>query len=85
MIRTILMPPERGNSSDVGRRYARLVRAVLDEVCTILSPNESGVRAHVASTLLEAATGGETTQDELELIGRTALSDAPTMWRSLRH
>ncbi|MEK9281063.1 hypothetical protein MTR72_15675 [Bradyrhizobium sp. ISRA442] len=60
---------------------AALLRAVLDEVCQHLPQEQTGVRAHVASRILEAATRGETTPDVLKQIGRAALSEAPTMWR----
>ncbi|UWU75795.1 hypothetical protein N2603_38490 [Bradyrhizobium huanghuaihaiense] len=56
-----------------------LLRAVLDEVCEDISRDETDVRAHVASKLLEAASGGETMPDRLKQIGRDALP--PTMWR----
>jgi hypothetical protein len=58
-----------------------LLRAVLDEVCESVSRYETGARAHVASKLLEAATSGETSVDDLKRIGRSALDSAPTMWR----
>ncbi|MBB4371934.1 hypothetical protein GGD63_004735 [Bradyrhizobium sp. cir1] len=58
-----------------------LLRAILDEVCESISRHETGVRAHVASKILEAATKGEKTPDGLKQIGRAALSEAPTMWR----
>ncbi|MBB4261579.1 hypothetical protein [Bradyrhizobium sp. CIR3A] len=58
-----------------------LLRNVLDEVCQSISLRETGVRAHVASKILEAATKGEKTPDGLKQIGRAALSEAPTMWR----
>ncbi|MBB4423914.1 hypothetical protein GGD66_002458 [Bradyrhizobium sp. CIR48] len=59
---------------------AALVRSVLDDVCKNLSPYATGIRAHVASRILEAASNGERTRDRLEQIGREALSQAPTMW-----
>ncbi|MET4226745.1 hypothetical protein ABIA85_000005 [Bradyrhizobium sp. LA6.10] len=58
-----------------------LLRAVLDEVCKDVSRFESGARAHVASSILQAATKGDTSPDRLQQIGREALHDAPTMWR----
>lgn len=58
-----------------------LPRAVLGEVCGTASHSETGTPAHVASKLLEAATRGETTPDTPRLVGRKALSEAPTMWR----
>lgn len=60
---------------------AALLRAVLDEVCASVSRSETGACAHVASKILEAATRGETSPDSLKLVGRKALSEAPTMWR----
>jgi urease gamma subunit len=58
-----------------------LLRTVLDEVCDGISRYETGVRAHVASQILEAARRGEFTIDELRQAGSKALSGAPTMWR----
>lgn len=42
---------------------AGLLRAVLEEVCASISRYETGVRAHVAAKLLEAAIRGETMPD----------------------
>ena len=36
-----------------------LLRAVLDEVYESVSPRETGARTHVASEILDAASGGE--------------------------
>ncbi|WP_275170247.1 hypothetical protein [Bradyrhizobium sp. CSS354] len=59
-----------------------LVRAVLDEVCESVLQREIGPRSHVASKILEAATRGEVSQDELTQVGRGALWRAPAMmWR----
>jgi hypothetical protein len=58
-----------------------LLRAVLSEVCENRSRYENGVRAHVASKILEAAARGQTSAEELKQIGRSALGSAPTMWR----
>jgi len=58
-----------------------LLRAVLTEVCEGISQYETGARAQVASKILEAATCGETSAEELKRIGKSALSAAPTMWR----
>jgi hypothetical protein len=58
-----------------------LLRAVLDEVCENVSKYETGARTHVASKILEAATRGERSVDDLKQIGRSALGSAPTMWR----
>ena len=58
-----------------------LLRAVLNEVCENVSKYETGARAHVASKLLEAATRGETSAEDLKRIGQSALCTAPTMWR----
>jgi hypothetical protein len=57
-----------------------VLRAVLDHVCQSVSLYETGIRAYVASKILEAAKQGETTADSLKQFGK-ALSDAPTMWR----
>ncbi|MDA9445723.1 hypothetical protein [Bradyrhizobium sp. CCBAU 21360] len=58
-----------------------LLRAILEEVCENVSRTDSGVRAHVASKILEAATRGETTRERLKQIGIDALRQGPTMWR----
>jgi hypothetical protein len=58
-----------------------LLRTVLDEVCGGAGKYENGVRAHVASMLLEAAARGPQTADELRETGRRALKGVPTMWR----
>jgi hypothetical protein len=58
-----------------------LLRVVLSEVCENLSRYENGVRAHVASKILEAATRGQTSAEDLKQIGRSALGSVPTMWR----
>ncbi|AJA65366.1 hypothetical protein ACVIW2_004088 [Bradyrhizobium huanghuaihaiense] len=58
-----------------------LLRTILDEVCVSVPPYDAGVRAYVASRILEAATRGETRPDLLKQIGQEALSRAPTMWR----
>ena len=59
-----------------------LVRAVLDEVGESVLQREIGPRSHVASKILEAATRGEVSQDELTQVGRGALWRAPAMmWR----
>jgi hypothetical protein len=60
---------------------AGLLRAVLDEVCEKVSKYKTGARTHVASKILEAATRGETSAEDMKRIGRTALGAAPTMWR----
>lgn len=58
-----------------------LLRAILDEVCENVSKYETGARTHVASKILEAATRGETSAEDLKRIGKSALGSAPTMWR----
>lgn len=58
-----------------------LLRAVLDEVCENVSQYETGARTHVASKILEAATRGERSIDDLKRIGQGALNSAPTFWR----
>jgi len=58
-----------------------LLRAVLDEVCESVSRDQTGARIHVASKILEAATRGDSSPDDLRQVGRKALSEAPTMWR----
>nr|WP_247436074.1 hypothetical protein [Bradyrhizobium sp. 139] len=58
-----------------------LLRAILEEVCEAVSPSDSGVRAHVAAKLLEAASNGERTPERLKNVGIDALRQAPSMWR----
>ncbi len=53
---------------------AALLRAVLEEVCENVSRDETGVRAHVASKLLEAASGGEMMPDYSRRAVATGLS-----------
>ncbi|MCK1298438.1 hypothetical protein IVB33_08425 [Bradyrhizobium sp. 24] len=58
-----------------------LLRAVIEEGCEGLPQREIGARTHVASKILEAATIGELSPEDLRQVGRKALSHAPTMWR----
>nr|WP_157286198.1 hypothetical protein [Bradyrhizobium yuanmingense] len=58
-----------------------LLRAVLDEVCEGLPRSETGLRAHVASKMLEAAGKGVITAERLKQVAVEALRSAPTMWR----
>jgi hypothetical protein len=60
---------------------AALLRAVLDELCEKVPQLETSTRTRVASKILEAATKGEWSIDDLKEAGRGALDDAPTMWR----
>lgn len=61
---------------------AALLRAVL-EVCESISRREIGARAHVASKLLEAATRGQTSLEDLKRTGFRALSEACPVRRSM--
>jgi hypothetical protein len=54
-----------------------LLRSVLDEVCEQVGRYENGTRAYVASRLLEVATRGGQTIDELKQAGQNALRNAP--------
>jgi hypothetical protein len=56
-----------------------LLRSILDEICDGVSLQETGVRTHVASKILEAAASGERSAERLRRIGRAALTAAP--WR----
>ncbi|MBV8920147.1 hypothetical protein [Bradyrhizobium sp.] len=58
-----------------------LLRAVLDELCESVSRHETGASGHVASKILEAATNGEKSLDDLEPVGRGELDRTPSMWR----
>jgi hypothetical protein len=59
------------------RETTALLRSVLDEVCEQVDRYENGTRAHVASKLLEVASGGKQTIDDLKRAGRDALKNAP--------
>ena len=54
-----------------------LLRSVLDEVCEQVGLYENGTRAHVALKLIEVATLGGQTIDDLKQAGRDALRNAP--------
>jgi hypothetical protein len=58
-----------------------LLRSVLNEVCANVSSYENGIRTHVASALLEAATRGGRTLEDLKQAGNAALQTAPSIWR----
>jgi hypothetical protein len=60
---------------------AALLRAVLNELCEKVPQLETSTRTRVASKILEAATKGEWSIDDLKEAGREALDDAPTMRR----
>jgi hypothetical protein len=62
-------------------KTAALLRAALDEVCGNVPQFESSTRTRAASKILEAATRGACSMDDLKEAGREALLDAPTMWR----
>jgi hypothetical protein len=64
------------------RETTALLRSVLDEVCEQVNSYENGIRAHVASALLKAATNGGRTLEGLKEVGFTALQSAPTTTRS---
>lgn len=61
------------------------LRRILDEVCKGLSRHETGIRAHVASKILEAAARGETSVEVLRQVGQKALTSAPSMWLQQDH
>ena len=58
-----------------------MLRTVLDELCAGISPLDARTRTSVASKLLEAASQGTPSIDDLREVGRVALRRAPTMWR----
>jgi hypothetical protein len=60
-----------------GSETTALLRAVLDEVCEQVGRHENGTRAHVATKLLQAASEGGRTVEELRETGRQALRTAP--------
>ncbi|TKV71659.1 hypothetical protein FDV58_39270 [Bradyrhizobium elkanii] len=51
-----------------------LLRAVLEEVCENISVYETCARTHVASKILEAASNGQLSIDELKSAGQQALN-----------
>jgi hypothetical protein len=57
----------------------KLLRVVLDEVCSGISLSEISLRTHVASKLLECAQKGESSIEELQRVGRQALRAAPAL------
>lgn len=57
------------------------MRRVVDEICEYVSRYDTGGRTNVASKVLGATTGGETSTDCVRQVRREALSKAPTMWR----
>ncbi len=57
------------------------MRRVVDEICEYVSRYDSGGGTNVASKVLGATTGGETSADCVRQVRREALSKAPTMWR----
>jgi hypothetical protein len=61
----------------LGSETTALLRTVLNEVCEKVGSYENGTRAHVAAKLLQAASEGSRTLDELRETGRQALRSAP--------
>jgi hypothetical protein len=60
---------------------AAVLRAVLDEVCTDLSPLDTVTRTQVAASLLETTRQAQLSLDDLRQAARAALRRPPTMWR----
>jgi len=61
---------------------ARLLRAVLDELCANVPPSDVSTKTKVASKLLEAVSHGRSPSvDNLKAAGKQALNQTPTMWR----
>jgi hypothetical protein len=58
-----------------------LLRAIHEDVCQTVPPFQTTARVHVASKILEAASGGERSVECLTRIGRHALREAT----NLRH
>jgi hypothetical protein len=55
-----------------------LLRAIHDEVCLGLSRYETSTKSHVASRILQAASEGLASVDDLRRVGNTALQEAGT-------
>jgi hypothetical protein len=53
-----------------------LLRRILDDVCADVSIGDSGIRARVASGLLECAAKGDVSVDGVRAAGRCALEEA---------
>jgi len=53
-----------------------LLRRILDDVCADVSISDSGIKARVASRLLECAAKGEVSVEALWAAGRCALEEA---------
>jgi hypothetical protein len=60
---------------------AALLRAVLEEVYSDVSPFDTATRTHVASRLLEKTRQNDSSLDDLMQAARNALQRPPTMWR----
>jgi hypothetical protein len=61
---------------------ARMLRAILDELCASLPPSDVSTKTNVASKLLEAVSHGRSPSiDNLKAAGKEALLQTPTMWR----
>lgn len=55
------------------------MRMVVDDFCECVSRCDG--RSNVASTILKAATQGETSSDCVQQVRRAALAKPSTMWR----
>src|SRR3979411_2314734 len=53
-----------------------LLRRILDDVCADVSIGDSGIKARVASKLLECAAKGDVSVEGLRAAGRCALEEA---------
>jgi len=53
-----------------------LLRRILDDVCADVSIGDSGIKARVASRLLECAAKGDVSVEALRAAGRCALEEA---------
>jgi hypothetical protein len=53
-----------------------LLRRILDDICTDASIGDSGIKARVASGLLECAANGDVSVEALRAAGRCALEEA---------
>lgn len=62
-----------------------LLRAILDEVCEGLPRSETGLRAHVASKMLDAAGNGIITADGLRQVAMQSLRKDVEPWYTRPH
>jgi len=58
-----------------------VLRAVLDELCVSVPRCDASTRTNVASRLLETASHGNPSLEDLKRAGKQALLQSPSTWR----